>query len=143
MKLAEWARRQGLDDKTAYRWFRAGILPVPSKQFPPATILVEPVPLAEKRGAAVYARVSSGDAKQARHANRPQHCSEEVFGKWDKCPCFKERLIADAYRDCKQFRADAAGRRKVIAGLNISAVRRLTGPHREPNSSVECQSTSV
>src|ERR1700746_556517 len=64
MKLAEWARQQGLDYKTAYRWFRAGILPVPSKQLPTGTILVEPVPLAEKRGAAVYARVSSGDQKQ-------------------------------------------------------------------------------
>lgn len=52
-------------------------------------------------------------------------------------------LIADAYRDGKQFRADAAGRRKIIAGLNISAVRRLTGPHGEPNSSVESQSTRV
>jgi putative resolvase len=78
MKLAEWARQQGLDDKTAYRWFRAGILPVPSKQLLTGAILVEPVPLAEKRGAAVYARVSSGDPKQARHANRPQHCSEEL-----------------------------------------------------------------
>ena len=64
MKLAEWARQQGLDYKTAYRWFRAGILPVPSKQLPTGTILVEPVPLAEKRGAAVYARVASGDQKQ-------------------------------------------------------------------------------
>jgi len=64
MKLAEWARQQGLDYKTAYRWFRAGILPVPSKQLPTGTILVEPVPLAEKRGAAVYARVASGDQKK-------------------------------------------------------------------------------
>ena len=64
MKLAEWARQQGLDYKTTYRWFRAGILPVPSKQLPTGTILVEPVPLAEKRGAAVYARVASGDQKQ-------------------------------------------------------------------------------
>src|SRR5215469_11275185 len=64
MKLAEWARQQGLDYKTAYRWFRAGILPVPSQQLPTGTILVEPVPLAEKRGAAVYARASSGDQKR-------------------------------------------------------------------------------
>ena len=64
MKLAEWARQQGLDYKTTYRWFRAGILPVPSKQLPTGTILVEPVPWAEKRGAAVYARVSSGDQKR-------------------------------------------------------------------------------
>jgi len=40
------------------------ILPVPSKQLPTGTILVEPVPLAEKRGAAVYARVASGDQKK-------------------------------------------------------------------------------
>ena len=65
MKLAEWARQQGLDYKTAYRWFPAGIPPVPSKQLPTGTILVEPVPLAEKRGAAVYATtVSSGDQKK-------------------------------------------------------------------------------
>ena len=64
MRLAEWARQQGLDYKTAYRWFRSGILPVPSKQLPTGTILVEPVPLAEKRGAAVYARVASGDQKK-------------------------------------------------------------------------------
>jgi putative resolvase len=61
MKLAEWARQQGVSYQTAYRWFRTGILPVPSKQLPTGTILVEPVPLAEKLGAAVYARVSSGD----------------------------------------------------------------------------------
>ena len=30
MKLADWARTQGVDDKTAYRWFRAGLLPVPA-----------------------------------------------------------------------------------------------------------------
>jgi len=41
MKLAEWARRQGLDYKTAWRWFHAGILPVPAKQLPTGTILVD------------------------------------------------------------------------------------------------------
>lgn len=40
MKLAEWARQQGLDYKTAYRWFRAGIMPVPCTQLPTGTILV-------------------------------------------------------------------------------------------------------
>jgi hypothetical protein len=29
---------------------------------------------------------------RSRHANRPQHCSEDVLGNWDKCPCFEERL---------------------------------------------------
>ena len=41
MKLADWARRQGLDYKTAWRWFHAGILPVPARQLPTGTILVD------------------------------------------------------------------------------------------------------
>jgi len=58
MKLADWARQQQVDYKTAYRWFRAGILPVPSRQLPTGTILVDPTPeRAEK--AVLYARVSS------------------------------------------------------------------------------------
>jgi predicted site-specific integrase-resolvase len=40
MKLADWARAQGIDYKTAYRWFRAGILPISSRQLSTGTILV-------------------------------------------------------------------------------------------------------
>lgn len=62
MKLANWAREQKIDYKTAYRWFRAGILPVPSRQLQTGTILVdETQPMV---GACVlYARVSSADQK--------------------------------------------------------------------------------
>jgi len=61
MKLATWARQQGIDYKTAYRWFRAGILPMPSRQLPTGTILVDDAP---KEGRAVlYARVSGADQK--------------------------------------------------------------------------------
>jgi len=42
MKLADWARQQGIDYKTAYRWFRAGTLPVAAHQLPTGTILVDP-----------------------------------------------------------------------------------------------------
>lgn len=62
MKLADWARQQGLDYKTAHRWFQAGILPVPSRQLPTGTILVDPPPQRVER-AALYARVSSNDQK--------------------------------------------------------------------------------
>ena len=62
MKLAEWARQQGIDYKTAYRWFRAGILPVPSRQLPTGTILVDQQ-VQTVVGAAIYARVSSSDQK--------------------------------------------------------------------------------
>jgi len=32
VKLAEWARANGAHPKTAYRWWRAGILPVPARK---------------------------------------------------------------------------------------------------------------
>lgn len=63
MKLADWARQEGIDYKTAYRWFRADILPIPSTRLPTGTILVHPEPQGE-RGVALYARVSSGDQKK-------------------------------------------------------------------------------
>ncbi len=41
MKLADWARQNGVDYKTAYRWFRANTLPVSAWQHPQTgTILV-------------------------------------------------------------------------------------------------------
>jgi putative resolvase len=64
MKLADWARQEGIDYKTAYRWFRAGILPLPSTRLPTGTILVHPPVAAAGNEVAVYARVSSGDQKQ-------------------------------------------------------------------------------
>jgi putative resolvase len=62
MKLADWARAQGIDYKTAYRWFRSGILPVPSEQLPTGTILVHS-PDRAPAGVALYARVSDSDPK--------------------------------------------------------------------------------
>jgi predicted site-specific integrase-resolvase len=32
MNLAEWAESQGIARVTAYRWFRAGTLPVPARK---------------------------------------------------------------------------------------------------------------
>jgi predicted site-specific integrase-resolvase len=32
MNLSEWASLQGIHPRTAYRWFRAGTLPVPTRQ---------------------------------------------------------------------------------------------------------------
>jgi len=71
MKLADWARKQGIDYKTAYRWFHAGTLPVPSRQMPTGTILVDP-PEHQPSGVVLYARVSSSGQKEdlARQAGR-------------------------------------------------------------------------
>ena len=62
MKLADWARGQGIRYRTAYDWFRKGILPVPSRQMPTGTILVYPEDTSE-RGTALYARVSAVDQR--------------------------------------------------------------------------------
>jgi len=63
VKLADWARETGIDYKTAYRWFRAGILPIPSKQMPTGTILVFPQASSDPTNVVLYARVSSHDQK--------------------------------------------------------------------------------
>ena len=59
MKLADWARSQGIRYHTAYKWFRDGTLPVPAFQTETGTILVTPAEPAGGGVVAVYARVSS------------------------------------------------------------------------------------
>ncbi|PZN07917.1 MAG: IS607 family transposase [Bacillota bacterium] len=61
MKLSDWARKQGISYITAWRWFKAGQLPVPARQLPTGTILVEePNPQGRT---VLYARVCSADQK--------------------------------------------------------------------------------
>lgn len=63
MKLAEWAREQGITYKTAHRWFQKGALPVPSEQLSTGTILVHPPKEAPHRHVVLYARVSGSDQR--------------------------------------------------------------------------------
>jgi len=64
MKLADWARLQGVDYKTAWRWFRSGILPAPARQLPTGTILVDAEQMEHRKERTVlYARVSSANQK--------------------------------------------------------------------------------
>jgi DNA invertase Pin-like site-specific DNA recombinase len=77
MKPSDWARQQGISDITAWRWFRAGKLPVPARPLPTGTIWVEaPHP----EGIPVrYARVSSADQKEdpERQVQRLQAFAQE------------------------------------------------------------------
>ena len=77
MKLSDWARQQGISYITAWRWFRAGKLPVPARQLPTGTILVE-APRPEGT-TVLYARVSSADQKEdlERHVQRLQAFAQE------------------------------------------------------------------
>ncbi len=63
MKLAEWARANGIHPQTAYRWFRQGTMPVPARRLPSGTILVDTPGSPPNRRAVLYARVSSHDQR--------------------------------------------------------------------------------
>jgi putative resolvase len=64
MKLAEWARANGVHPQTAYRWFRQGVMPVPARRLPSGTILVDTPSGSPPGGRAVlYARVSTHDQR--------------------------------------------------------------------------------
>jgi len=64
MKLAVWAKKQGVAYLTAYRWFRNGTLPVRATQTLTGTILIEENPIpTDNHDAWVYARVSSNDKR--------------------------------------------------------------------------------
>jgi putative resolvase len=62
MKLSEWAERQGIHYMTAWRWWKAGKLPVPAYQTPSGSIMVE-LPGSQPGRAVIYARVSSHDQR--------------------------------------------------------------------------------
>ena len=42
MKLSEWARHAGVRYETAWKWYKAGILPVPATRLPTGIVLVLP-----------------------------------------------------------------------------------------------------
>ncbi|MCY0879436.1 MAG: IS607 family transposase [Firmicutes bacterium] len=60
MKLADWARANGISYKTAWLWWKQNKLPVPAHQTPTGTLLVD-MPERKDPGAVLYARVSSAD----------------------------------------------------------------------------------
>ncbi|HEY8503752.1 MAG TPA: IS607 family transposase [Gemmataceae bacterium] len=62
MKLSDWAQANGISYKTAWLWWKQGKLPVPARQTPTGTILVD-VPEQKEAGAVLYARVSSADQR--------------------------------------------------------------------------------
>ncbi len=64
MKLAEWARANGVRPQAAYRWFREDRMLVPARRLEPGTIWVDAVPADEPGRVVVYARVSSRDQRQ-------------------------------------------------------------------------------
>jgi putative resolvase len=112
MKLADWARQNGVHPKTALRWHREGKLPVPARRVGPRTILVETTVRPSER-VALYARVSSHDQRQdlehqsgrlvewaaQRGLQVTQTVSEVGSGMNGSRPKMR-RLLADSSVDC-------------------------------------------
>ena len=63
MKLAAWAKENGVSGQTATRWFHSGVLAVDAGQLSTGAILVEERPLRDRTGVALFARVSSSDQR--------------------------------------------------------------------------------
>lgn len=64
MKLSEWAKKQGISYKTAWRWWKDGKRPVKTIQLPTGAILVYEKPSDfDSNECVIYARVSSSDRK--------------------------------------------------------------------------------
>ena len=64
MNLAVWAERNGVARVTAYRWFRAGLLPVPAQRVGRLILVDGPAAQTDRSGqTVVYARVSSADQR--------------------------------------------------------------------------------
>jgi len=60
MKLSDWAPQTRDQSSAAWRWFKAGKLPVAARQLPTGTIL------SPEGRTALYARVWSADTKDGR-----------------------------------------------------------------------------
>jgi putative resolvase len=63
MNLTEWSKSQGISRRTAYRWMKAGTMPVEVTRINGKSLLImEPTPTTPT-GVGIYVRVSSHDQK--------------------------------------------------------------------------------
>lgn len=111
MSLTEWARVQGVNPHTAYRWFHEGALPVPARRVGPRTILVDIEANASPHvagGVGLYARVSWHDqgpglerqtarlsAWAAQDGHRVVRIESEAASGMNGCRSRAKRLLAD------------------------------------------------
>src|SRR6516225_3315322 len=63
--------------ETAWRWWKAGRLPVPAEQMPTGTVIVHPQATASEP-VALYARVSSADQKSDLDRQHGEQCESSV-----------------------------------------------------------------
>lgn len=120
MNLAAWAERNGVARMTAYRWFRAGLLPVPAQRVG-RLILVDVAAGESAAGArtAVSARVCSADQK----SDLDQVARVTGWATAEQLPV--DKVVTEVGS------ALNGHRRKFVALLGDPSVRRIVVEHRD------------
>ncbi len=118
MKLSEWAKKQGVSYRTAWNWYRQGKLPVPAKQLPTGTIIVQDEPK-DEGVAVIYARVSSSD-------QRP-NLDRQVA----RCLEYANAQGLSVGRTVTEVGSGLNGRRKLMRLLADPKVQTLIVEHRD------------
>ena len=130
MKLSAWAKSQGISYLTAYRWYRAGTMPVRCYQAPTGTIIVDvegaaaddspPSPPPARGGAALYARVSGHDQK------------DDLERQLARLRKYSRSLGLPVVREIKEVGSGLNGHRKRLASLLAgSDVTTIVVEHRD------------
>lgn len=118
MKLSVWAKSQGISYKTAWRMWKAGSLPVPAKQLPTGTVIIQAE--SQVQGVALYARVSSSDQRADLDRQLARLTEYAVSQKW---------VIVDVV---KEVGSGLNGSRKgMLRLLRNTAVKMIVVEHRD------------
>jgi predicted site-specific integrase-resolvase len=121
MNLAGWAERNGVARGSAYRWFRAGLLPVPARRAGRLILVDDWAASTDRRlGTAVYARVLSADQKS--DLDR-QVARVTAWAAGEQIPVGKAVTGAGSALDGR--------RRKFLALLRDSSIDRIVVEHRD------------
>jgi len=121
MDLAAWAKRNGVARVRAYRWFRAGLLPVPARRVGRLILVDEPIGEASLRArTALYARVSSADQK----ADLDRQVARVTAWATD------QQITVDVVV-VEVGSAPTGHRRKFLALLRDQSVHRIVVEHRD------------
>jgi predicted site-specific integrase-resolvase len=121
MNLAAWAERNRVARVTAYRWFRAGLLPVPARRVGRLMLVDEPIGEASLRArTALYARVSSADQK----ADLDRQVARVTAWATD------QQITVDVVV-VEVGSAPTGHRRKFLALLRDQSVHRIVVEHRD------------
>ena len=118
MKLSDWARQQGISYITAWRWYKAGKLPVSANKTPSGTILVDPAgtPVPE---AWVYCRVSSYAKK------------DDLDRQADRCLAFCASRGWEVKQVVKEIASGMNDHRRKLSKLLNSRPSRIVVEHKD------------